>query len=186
MINDVEIFLNSRLKYGTYIYAYYPEHPKSTNEGYVRMHVLVAENKIGRRLRDGECVHHLDLDKYNNSPDNLIVFKTNADHSRFHRTGIKVEIEPNVFISPIQGRICPVCKKEFFNTDSSVKYCSHECYNIYQRKVERPTKDELEKLIALYSFARIGKDFNVSDNAVRKWCKMYDLPYKKKDIINKA
>jgi hypothetical protein len=26
--------------------------------------------------------------------------------------------------------------------------------------------------------------FGVSDNAVRKWCKAYGLPYKKKDIKN--
>ena len=24
--------------------------------------------------------------------------------------------------------------------------------------------------------------YNVSDNAVRKWCKRYDLPYKKNEI----
>ena len=26
--------------------------------------------------------------------------------------------------------------------------------------------------------------FNVSDNAVRKWCKKYDLPYTKKCILS--
>ncbi len=182
MINDKQIIENANKYYGTYIYVCYPEHPKATKEGYVRMHILVAENKIGRRLKDDECVHHLDFDKYNNSPGNLIVFKTNADHGRFHKTGIKIEIEPNIFISPIVGRICPVCKKEFYNTDSSVIYCSIECAKIAQRKIDRPSKDLLYNLIIKTPFTKIGEMYGVSDNAIRKWCKFYGLPYKQKDI----
>ena len=182
MVNNEEIFYNSHLIYGEYIYVHYPEHPKATKEGYVRLHILVAENKIGRRLKDEECVHHLDLNKHNNNPNNLIIFKTNIDHTRFHKTGIKMEIEPNIFISPIKGRICPICKKEFFNVCSSVIYCSHECSSMSQRKVIRPSKDELFELIKTTSFLQIGKIFGVSDNAVRKWCKDYELPYRKSDI----
>lgn len=182
MINDIDFINRTKLIYGVYIYAYYPSHPKATNEGYVRKHVLIAENKLGRRLNDNECVHHLDENKYNNKPENLIVFKTNADHSRFHKTGIKIEVEPNIYISPIKGRICPICKNEFYNTDSSIVYCSNECAKISQRKVSRPSKEELEKLIISIPFTEIGERYGVSDNAVRRWCKYYDLPYRKKDI----
>ena len=182
MINNMKIIENANKYYGTYVYVCYPEHPKATKEGYVRMHILVAENKIGRRLKDDECVHHLDFDKYNNSPNNLIIFKTNADHGRFHKTGIKIEIEPNIFISPIQGRICPICEKEFYNTDSSIIYCSQECAHISQRKANRPSKDVLHGLILKFSFVKIGEMYGVSDNAVRKWCDKYNLPRKKTEI----
>ena len=30
------------------------------------VHVLVAEQRIGRILEEGEVVHHLDRDRYNN------------------------------------------------------------------------------------------------------------------------
>jgi hypothetical protein len=30
----------------------------------------------------------------------------------------------------------------------------------------------------LKSFVQVGKKYNVSDNAVRKWCKYYQLPEK--------
>jgi hypothetical protein len=56
--------------------------------------------------------------------------------------------------------------------------------SINQRKVERPSKEELSKLIQTKTFSQIGKDNGVSDNAIRKWCKYYDLPYRKKDINN--
>jgi len=31
-------------------------------------------------------------------------------------------------------------------------------------------------------FTTISKKFNVCDNTIRKWCKYYNLPNKKKDI----
>lgn len=51
-----------------------------------------------------------------------------------------------------------------------------------QRKVDRPNKEELLELIKNNSFTDIGKQFGVSDNAIRSWCKNYDLPFRKKDI----
>jgi len=38
-------------------------------------------------------------------------------------------------------------------------------------------------MIKTKSFVNIGKLYGVSDNAVRKWCKYYGLPYRKRDII---
>lgn len=32
------------------------------------------------------------------------------------------------------------------------------------------------------SFVSIGKIYNVSDNAIRKWCKSMNLPFKKIEI----
>jgi 5-methylcytosine-specific restriction endonuclease McrA len=47
--------------------------------------------------------------------------------------------------------------------------------NLKNRKVERPSKDELQTLLVENSFVEIGKIFFVSDNAVRKWAKRYCL-----------
>jgi hypothetical protein len=44
----------------------------------------VAEAKIGRPLRKGEVVHHIDGNKLNNSPDNLMVLQSQAEHARIH------------------------------------------------------------------------------------------------------
>lgn len=45
-----------------------------------------------------------------------------------------------------------------------------------QRKVIRPLKHELEELVKTHSFTALGRKFGVSDNAVRKWCKLYQIP----------
>jgi Zn finger protein HypA/HybF involved in hydrogenase expression len=42
------------------------------------------------------------------------------------------------------------------------------------RRVERPTKEKLEELVEKYPMTKIGKMYDVSDNAVRKWIKYYN------------
>lgn len=40
------------------------------------------------------------------------------------------------------------------------------------------SRKDLKILIRNKSFLQIGKQFNISDNGVRRWCQKYDLPYK--------
>jgi very-short-patch-repair endonuclease len=51
-----------------------------------------------------------------------------------------------------------------------------------QRRVERPSKEELGRLLQESNFTAIGKTYGVSDNAIRRWCKTYGLPYRRKDM----
>ena len=57
-----------------------------------------------------------------------------------------------------------------------------ECAHIYERKQQWPDKETLNKLILEKPFTQIAKIYSVCDNTIRKWCKYYGLPYKKKDI----
>lgn len=69
---------------GNYRGIYKPDHPRAYSNGYVYEHILVAEAKLGRPLAPSECVHHIDLDKTNNHPDNIQVFASDSEHARFH------------------------------------------------------------------------------------------------------
>lgn len=51
-----------------------------------------------------------------------------------------------------------------------------------RREIERPTREILKQEIRIKSFVTLGKQYNVSDNAIRKWCIFYNLPSRKKDI----
>lgn len=53
------------------------------------LHVVMMEEKIGRRLFHNECVHHVDQCKTNNNLDNLQLM-TKSDHLKLHR-----ELEKN-------------------------------------------------------------------------------------------
>lgn len=74
--------------------------------------------------------------------------------------------------------ICPICQKEFLTSKLDAKYCSQKCAHQAQQKVSRPSKETLYQLLINMrgNFSQIGKHFHVSDNAVRKWCKSYNLP----------
>lgn len=68
-------------------------------------HRLVAERALGRGLRPGEIVHHIDGDKRNNEPGNLQVM-TQAEHMREHGLGIpgvRPASEPWRFRWPAKG-----------------------------------------------------------------------------------
>ena len=40
----------------------------------------------------------------------------------------------------------------------------------------------LAKEIVASSFLAVGRKYGVSDNAIRKWCKAYDIPTKKDEL----
>lgn len=61
---------------------------KRPTQGYTKFHGrhehrVVAEQKIGRKLKRGEIVHHIDGNKSNNHPDNLEVM-THSQHMKLH------------------------------------------------------------------------------------------------------
>lgn len=68
-----------------YIFLYgkkYRKHPRYTPNG-IPEHVVVAEEKIGRMLREDEVVHHINRCVSDNSPDNLMVL-TKQEHYLIH------------------------------------------------------------------------------------------------------
>lgn len=70
---------------------------------------------------------------------------------------------------------CPICKSSFSTKKEDQIYCSIQCLSHSNRIVERPNREQLKELIDNNSFVKIGKMYNVSDNAVRKWAKSYNL-----------
>lgn len=79
--------------------------------------------------------------------------------------------------------LCPNCHTQT-DTYSGKKNKKNKEYTykprFHLRKVERPCKEELEKLIKVLPFTHIGKKYGVSDNSVRKWVKNYGIKLKSK------
>ena len=68
-------------------------------------------------------------------------------------------------------KYCKSCNKEIQNK----VYCSSECYrNDTLEKIPK-VPDILNAFKKYKSFVQVGKYFNVSDNAVRKWIKKYGI-----------
>lgn len=74
--------------------------------------------------------------------------------------------------------ICDKCGKPKSHGAILCKDCADE----KAQYVPRPTKETLWEEIQTTPFTTLGKQYDVSDNAIRKWCKTYGLPHTKKGI----
>lgn len=97
------------------------------------------------------------------------------------REALRVFKETYTNIKPVKK--INQCKKCGRPLSTNADYCQ-TCIHEFQRKCEWPSKEELKLLIRTMPFLQIGQKYNVSDNAIRKWCINYGLPSKKKDIKN--
>lgn len=49
------------------------------------------------------------------------------------------------------------------------------CFSKSQRKVPRPSKEDLTKMIDGVSFEKVGRDLGVTGASIKKWCKSYGI-----------
>jgi len=80
-------------------------------------------------------------------------------------------------------RDCLRCGAEFVPKRRGQKYCSAACGvrgagprrpRPEQRKVERPSYEQLLADVSSMSMCAVGRKYGVSDNAVRKWLRWYE------------
>jgi hypothetical protein len=68
-------------------------------------HIEVAERALGRSLPSGAIVHHIDKNRMNNAPTNLVICQSAAYHRLIHRRMDAMEVCGNP-----EWRKCWVCK----------------------------------------------------------------------------
>lgn len=67
-----------------YVRVLSPDHPGADTRGYVWEHRIVMEQKLGRRLRRGEVVHHINHVRDDNRAENLELFASHSEHMKHH------------------------------------------------------------------------------------------------------
>ena len=68
-----------------YIQLYMKGHHLADSIGYVAEHRLVMEEKLGRKLKKEELVHHINGKRDDNRPENLMLTMRNSHLQRLHK-----------------------------------------------------------------------------------------------------
>ncbi|KKQ63525.1 MAG: hypothetical protein US85_C0016G0021 [Candidatus Shapirobacteria bacterium GW2011_GWF1_38_23] len=96
---------------------------------YYFVHRLVMEEKIGRKLKDNEVVHHMNHDKSDNRIENLMLLEK-VEHLKIHTQARKNG----------KTKKCLVCLREFYVPKSRFHYlcCSKKCAGKYLHMIYSP------------------------------------------------
>lgn len=81
--NSHNKFCGTKITSTGYTALYKPDHPNSSRTGYVLEHRFIMSELLGRPLKKGEIVHHINEDKTDNRAENLMVL-TVSEHSSMH------------------------------------------------------------------------------------------------------
>ena len=85
---------------------YEPQHPHATARGYVKEHIKVIVEMLGRPLKKGEQVHHINRNRLDNRIENLQLV-TISEHMRIHMT------------KDMSDRLCKICGSNTTGKDSN-------------------------------------------------------------------
>lgn len=92
-------------------------------------------------------------------------------------------------------RSCRQCGKAFEPREAVQQHCSISCAKTgvglgvprpTTRKVDRPSREQLEADLATMSFVAVGRKYGVSDNAVRKWLRWYEREGERAAVASEA
>lgn len=144
-----------------YIYFIDKFHPLANSSDRVLLHRHIASIDAKRWVTDDEDVHHKNRIRHDNSIGNLQIL-TKAEHTALHN------LEDRGIV-PIVNILCSNCGNDFKPKESNIKYCSVSCSNESKIKLNSLSKEDLEKLIWTTPYSVIAKQFNCSDNGVKKW-----------------
>lgn len=147
-----------------YRMRYAPDHPKTSDKGYVMEHVLIAEDAIGRVLPEGAVVHHVDGDRTNNVNSNLVVCEDQKYHMLLHVRARVIAAGGD----PDLHKVCPTCERPKLKDGDYTRNASNwdglhgecrackvqrESKRKRDRRRERNTKIQRERLPAQPSLA---------------------------------
>lgn len=125
-------------------------------------------------------IHHKDGNYRNNTEENLEVLCPNChsltstykalnregrvDREGENRKSLCVDCGIPISSGAIRCRVCEGKRRTSENLE------------------QRVSREELKKLIREKSFEEIGRTYSVSGNAIKKWCKSFNLPFLRKEI----
>lgn len=128
-------------------------------------------------------VHHIDGNYKNNKIENLQLLCPNChsltkNYKSLNKDSLR---DRAIYTNRKQLNNCIDCGAPISKNSLRCPEC--EAKRRMKKIEELPvTRDELKNLIRSVPFTQIGKQYHVSDNCIRKWCKKLSLPYLSSEI----
>lgn len=120
-------------------------------------------------------LHHINGNHNDNRLENLQILCPNCHSLTENFNGKKLKKEQ---------KYCPDCGRPINSKSTYCRECGPKHSNKYCKVAleDRPSKEELLEMIKTKTFVDIGKQYGITDNSVRKWCKNYGLPSTKYEL----
>jgi hypothetical protein len=138
---------------------------------------LCGQDELWRGRRMSLILDHVNGDSSDNRLENLRIVCPNCNatlDTHCGRNGRSIPLE----------RLCARCQQPFRPKYRSHRYCSRTCGARHDRrgmprpgarKVDRPRHARLRREVAAMGYCAVGRRYGVSDTAVRKWLRQYEL-----------
>lgn len=95
--------------------------------------------------------------------------------------GVETKREKSKSSKNLEPKYCAYCGAELFGNSRKNKYCSQECAHKANGSKRPPVNQLIDDFKELKSYVQVGKKYGVTDNAVRKWVRLYQI----EDMIKK-
>lgn len=128
-------------------------------------------------------VHHIDGNYLNTKENNLQLLCPNchALTENFKALNINGRLDRTIYLN--RKNYCIDCNSPILPSSLRCKKCEGKRKTISEEDMKLSRK-ELKVLIRENSFEEIGRQYGVTGNTIKKWCKKYKLPYLRKMIKN--
>ena len=145
------------------------------NSTFSRSHLKERLYKEG--IKERKCEMCGQDENWNGSHMSLILDHINGVHNDNRLENLRIvcpncnaTLETHCNGTHLKKRFYCDCGNEIVKGSKKCSTCNKKDY----RKVERPTYDELKNLVKRLGYSGTGREYGVSDNAVRKWIKSYE------------